>query len=370
MKAAIAIIVTLLLVAAGAAVFFLWEKGAEADEELESVIEVSDDGRTTVNKGLRFNGESSRGAIISYLWDFGDGTTSSKENPTHTYDQPGRYSVSLTVKDDEGNERISYTIVYVNSPPIAAFSVSDTTPQVYQTISFRGDESVDKDGSIEQYLWDFGDGSDADTAEAQHAYDDPGKYRVRLTVRDSYDAEDVAELELQVTLRTFQVGWTVENKTETVQNTTREYAHENLTFPQLDRDNLVYVSFHLTWDDRQPINVVSEGNDNFTLTVWPPGSSARNLSSEYESILFEWDLAAVPAGFTLPARTMADARDSIDMDEYETSEGRGVWDAQVALGEAGDGLLQDGGYMVDDNNSWRLDVTYQYYVMTLSEDEE
>ena len=44
--------------------------------------------------------------------------------------------------------------------------------------------ATDADGSIEQYSWELGDGATADTAEASHAYKDPGKYQIRLTVTD------------------------------------------------------------------------------------------------------------------------------------------------------------------------------------------
>ena len=42
------------------------------------------------------------GTIVSYIWNFGDGDTSTSQNPTHAYDQEGPYSVTLTVTDDDG----------------------------------------------------------------------------------------------------------------------------------------------------------------------------------------------------------------------------------------------------------------------------
>lgn len=43
--------------------------------------------------------EFSNGAIVSWLWDFGDGTTSSERNPVHVFAEPGTYDVTLTVSD-------------------------------------------------------------------------------------------------------------------------------------------------------------------------------------------------------------------------------------------------------------------------------
>ena len=58
-----------------------------------------------VNDLITFDASGSSdadGAIISYAWDFGDGETSSRQNPTHAYSQEGSYSVTLTVTDDDG----------------------------------------------------------------------------------------------------------------------------------------------------------------------------------------------------------------------------------------------------------------------------
>lgn len=51
----------------------------------------------------------STGDVVDYTWDFGDGTTSSVQSPTHSYDQPGRYSVTLTVKGPGGTDVLSRT---------------------------------------------------------------------------------------------------------------------------------------------------------------------------------------------------------------------------------------------------------------------
>ncbi|MEH7462624.1 collagenase ColA [Bacillus thuringiensis] len=60
-----------------------------------------------VNKAIQFKSDGSKdedGKIISYLWDFGDGKTSTEANPTHAYEKEGTYTATLTVKDDQGTE--------------------------------------------------------------------------------------------------------------------------------------------------------------------------------------------------------------------------------------------------------------------------
>jgi PKD repeat protein len=51
---------------------------------------------------------SSTGTIGTYAWDFGDGSTSSAQNPSHTYSSPGRYSVKLTVTGPAGSDTRTY----------------------------------------------------------------------------------------------------------------------------------------------------------------------------------------------------------------------------------------------------------------------
>ena len=58
-----------------------------------------------VNDSITFDASGcsdADGTIVSYIWDFGDGDTSTSQNPTHTYNQEGAYTVTLTVTDDDG----------------------------------------------------------------------------------------------------------------------------------------------------------------------------------------------------------------------------------------------------------------------------
>ncbi|WP_368087053.1 PKD domain-containing protein [Bacillus sp. 71mf] len=59
------------------------------------------------NTAIQFKSDSSKAEdrkIISYLWDFGDGKTSTEANPTHAYEKEGTYTATLTIKDDKGKE--------------------------------------------------------------------------------------------------------------------------------------------------------------------------------------------------------------------------------------------------------------------------
>jgi PKD repeat protein len=99
------------------------------------------------------------GTIVAWLWNFGDGGTSTSQNPTHTYAAEGSYLVSLTITASNGTMAESSTTVEVEAvlddgdDPVADFTTSINGKTVTYT-----DTSTDADGTVESRLWDFGDG--------------------------------------------------------------------------------------------------------------------------------------------------------------------------------------------------------------------
>jgi len=139
---------------------------------------------------ITFDGSASSdmdGSITEYIWDFGNGDTGNGKTPTHAYSLPGTYQASLMVKDDSGLECNSGTgavTIIVNDPPLANAG-SDRFACVNETITFDGTLSLDRDGKISHYQWDFGDGSTGEGAKPTHAYAAAGTYEVTLTVTDN-----------------------------------------------------------------------------------------------------------------------------------------------------------------------------------------
>ncbi len=136
---------------------------------------------------VNFNDLSSDpdGSIVSWLWDFGDGTTSTDQHPAHTYDSPGTYTVSLTVTDSAGltaDYAAEYTALSLAQPD---FTFEPAVPDEGQTTRFT-DNSTDPDGCIVNWAWEFIELSDtASGSEVSKAFPDNGDYQVRLTVTDS-----------------------------------------------------------------------------------------------------------------------------------------------------------------------------------------
>ncbi len=131
-------------------------------------------------------------ALASWRWDFGDGETSSEQEPTHTYDESGTYDVTLVVADDLGIESARTSRVVANLPPVAAFTAqSDGT-----RVQFF-DESYDLDGEIISWSWEFGDGETSSEKSPTHIYERPGVYTAVLVVRDDLGASAAASLDVE-----------------------------------------------------------------------------------------------------------------------------------------------------------------------------
>ncbi len=128
------------------------------------------------------------GNIVSYSWNFGDGTNGSGENVTHTYDDIDTFTVTLTVTDNDGaTDNDSEDATTTNAPPNASFTVDCD----FRECTFDAGASSDSDGTIVSYSWNFGDGSPAGSGEnVTHTYDDIGTYPVRLTVTDNDGGDD------------------------------------------------------------------------------------------------------------------------------------------------------------------------------------
>ncbi len=133
------------------------------------------------------------GTIASYLWNFGDGDTSTQANPTHIYATGGTKIVTLTVTDNDGAPSLPDTaIAVINVTPVAEAG-GPYTGTAGVTVNFDGSGSSDGDGSIETYSWNWGDGTSTPAstfAPAIHTYATGGTYTVTLTVTDDDGTTD------------------------------------------------------------------------------------------------------------------------------------------------------------------------------------
>ncbi|WAC04453.1 MAG: PKD domain-containing protein [Methanoregula sp.] len=125
-----------------------------------------------------------------WVWNFGDGTTSTVQNPVHIYTTAGKYTVSLTAANADGSDtetRPDYIIVTSLVPPVAGFSANITSGKVPLAVSFS-DLST---GSPTGWSWTFGDSAGSSDRNPVHVYSSAGIYTVSLHVTNA-DGSDTA----------------------------------------------------------------------------------------------------------------------------------------------------------------------------------
>jgi PKD repeat protein len=141
------------------------------------------------------------GTIVSYVWDFGDGSTGTGATPTHAYGLAGTYAVELCVTDDDSATSCCQTSATItdapNLPPICDAN-GPYTGDVGTPIQFDGSGSSDPDGTIVTYAWDFGDGETGTGATPTHVYANPGSFLARLCVTDDDGAQSCCEADVTV----------------------------------------------------------------------------------------------------------------------------------------------------------------------------
>ncbi len=123
---------------------------------------------------------SPSGPPRAWLWDFGDGSRSTRQNPVYTYRKPGLYTVTLKVTSTDGytSTRTYPDYISVHTRPRAVFTARPLRGRTPLTVSFK-DQST---GAINSWDWDFGDGSRSNERSPRHTYSTPGRYTARLKV--------------------------------------------------------------------------------------------------------------------------------------------------------------------------------------------
>ncbi|WP_230629299.1 PKD domain-containing protein [Methanosarcina barkeri] len=123
--------------------------------------------------------DTSTGIPAKWKWDFGDGSKSYLQNPTHKYSKVGSYTVNLTVKNAKGSNTVTKTeYIKVVTKPVADFSATPTSGKAPLNVTFTDNST----GVPTAWKWSFGDGTTSREQNPEHQYVQGGSYKVTLTV--------------------------------------------------------------------------------------------------------------------------------------------------------------------------------------------
>lgn len=159
----------------------------------------------TISDTIQFVGvcPNANETVDTWLWDFGDGNTSTDQQPQQQYTITGTYTIRLTIwKKDGSSESISKNIIVSvspnnppSSPELTASSISNKQPWIFYLFSAS---SNDSDGDIISYYFDWGDGTYTGWATddhpfgrwlEHHSWNSSGMYAVKVKAKDKNDAE-------------------------------------------------------------------------------------------------------------------------------------------------------------------------------------
>jgi len=122
--------------------------------------------------------DATTGNVTGWVWNFGDGTTSAVQSPSHTYTSAGSYTVTLTATGPGGSSSItaSTPITVIPPAPVANFAMTPASGSAPLTVTFTNSTT----GTVTAWAWDFGDGTGSTAKSPSHSYGSPGSYTVTL----------------------------------------------------------------------------------------------------------------------------------------------------------------------------------------------
>jgi gliding motility-associated-like protein len=139
----------------------------------------------TVCHGVNTQFTNSSTGAVKYLWNFGDGNSSSTlSDPAYLYTNPGNYKVLLTAISSNNCEEFLTKSITVDALPVPNFIVQDVC------VDIQISPANFSTGSISGQTWNFGDGKTDTTRLPKHIYTTPGIYTVKLTVKSGLGCID------------------------------------------------------------------------------------------------------------------------------------------------------------------------------------
>jgi PKD repeat protein len=217
---------------------------------------------------------------LNYFWDFGDGTSSADQSPTHIYASDGTFTASLTVTTDDGCEDLTTNSVTVLEQPTALFVYSETC---------LGSSTVFTDlsaGSSLTYEWDFGDSNSSTEQNPTHTYATAGIKTVVLTVTGGNGC--LHSVSMNVLVSDYPtVGFTFSDACEETEVAFTNTSESGTYAWNFDDGNSSILSNPST-------TYLNSGTYDVTLTITNPNSCVNQLTQQIE-IFDNPELTLIPS---------------------------------------------------------------------------
>jgi len=125
----------------------------------------------------------------AWIWDFGDGGTSTEQSPSHTYSTAGDYTVKLIASGAVNTDSTLQILHLLNQPTVAGFTYSFSGSNPPLTVNFSN-TSTNATG----WAWDFGDGTTSTAENPSHTYSSSGDYTVKLIASGAINTDSTSQI--------------------------------------------------------------------------------------------------------------------------------------------------------------------------------
>jgi PKD repeat protein len=248
---------------------------------------------------VAFSGSTSYdpdGNIVSFSWRFGDGTTSTQANPSHTYAAAGTFTATLTVTDNSGASSLrSMTVVakpaVPNRLPAAAASAKPLSGTAPLLVNFSSAGSSDPDGRIVSYAWEFGDGATSNQANPSYTYTKAGTFTAKLTVTDNLGATASRSLTITVRAATSYAVFVNSIDMEALRRATGSYAKATVTVLNQSGRPAAYALVTGKWSNGALSMRTADayGKASFASPTLPGGGTLSFTVTEVEKAGYKYD---------------------------------------------------------------------------------
>jgi gliding motility-associated-like protein len=236
------------------------------------------------------NSTQGSGTIDEWYWTFGDGISSTEENPEHEYTTPGSYSVTLKTTNVNGCFDLyeMQNIVQVSDTPSVSFMAF---PQAYcqAPVDMFFDATVNVSPGMDYTAnWDFGDGGSSTDTDVTYPYTNQGDFDVQLTITDDYGCQRVVDSMDYIHIHPIDPAYQIRNSESEIVTNGVVCINEAIHFFCLNDGYDVSWNFGSGMISNTPnanIAFVTAGTHQITMTVDPGGDCevSETFALEVES---------------------------------------------------------------------------------------